>query len=90
LVYFEGIRTNGVGVLSIREQLANDLNELDCPLAVSGVKYQSDNYNINSVTEGIVLNLYEIMSSKSIALKCKCKVYCNNVFTQKNNRDCRQ
>jgi hypothetical protein len=84
LVYFEGIRTNGVGVLSIREQLANDLNELDCPLAVSGVKY------INSVTEGIVLNLYEIMSSKSIALKCKCKVYCNNVFTQKNNRDCRQ
>jgi len=64
-----------MGVLSIREQLSNDLNDLGCPLAFTAVKYATDNYDINTVTEGIFWNVYQIMTSTSIVLRNKTKVY---------------
>ena len=75
LVFFEGVRTNGLGVLSIREQLSNDLNDLECPIIITAVKYATSNYNINTVTEGVFWNLYEILTSTSILLKNKCRLY---------------
>lgn len=78
LIYFEGVRTNGTGVLSIREQLSNDLGDLNCPIIFTAVKYTTDNYNINAVTEGVFWNLYQIMTSTSITLRNKCKAYCKD------------
>jgi hypothetical protein len=77
LVFFEGVRTNGLGVLSIREQLSNDLNDLECPIIITAVKYATSNYNINTVNEGVFWNLYEILTSTSILLKNKCRLYGN-------------
>ncbi len=67
-----------MGVLSIREQLSNDLNDLDCRLAFTAIKYATDNYDINTVTEGVFWNLYEILTSNSIVLRNKCKTYGKN------------